>query len=48
MTTRSRRAPHPLVTLLGLAALLVIVAVAMVPVGFCLGWVGDLIWSATP
>jgi hypothetical protein len=32
----------------GLAALLVIVGVAMVPVGFCLAWVGDLIWGATP
>lgn len=46
--SRAARRPHPLVTVLGLAALLAIVGAAFVPVEFCLAWVSDVVFGVKP
>jgi len=40
--------PHPVATAAGLAVLRVIVAVAMMPIGFCLAWVSDTVFGVKP
>jgi hypothetical protein len=48
MTTLSRRTPHPLLTVLGMAVVLLLVGAAFVPVGFALAWVSDVAFGVGP
>lgn len=46
MTARSRRAPHPLASAVGVPALLVIfAAVVMLPAGYVLAHLSDLVFG---
>lgn len=49
MTAPSRRAPHWLASALGVPALLVIfTAVVVLPAGYVLAHLSDLVWGARP
>ena len=46
MTARPRRAPHPLASALGVPALLVVfTVVVLLPVGYVLAHLSDLVWG---
>lgn len=47
-TRAVRRRPHPLVTLAGWAVFLLILGGAAWVLGFCVGWVSDVVFGVKP